>query len=59
MFFSGQGYDGANFVADKLGSVKKLIRDTAPRTVYVHYSNHSMDFVPVYACTFQVIQTFF
>ncbi|CAF4282758.1 unnamed protein product, partial [Rotaria sordida] len=49
----GQGYDGASVVAGKLGGVQKLIKDIAPRAVYIHCSNHSLDLVLSYACTLQ------
>ncbi|CAF3411414.1 unnamed protein product, partial [Rotaria sp. Silwood2] len=54
-----QGYDGANVVSGQLGGVQKLIRDVVPRAVYVHCSNHSLDLVLAYACSLQLIKSFF
>ena len=59
LYYSGQGYDGASVVAGKLGGVQKLIKDIAPRAVYIHCSNHSLDLGLSYACTLQAIRTFF
>ncbi|CAF1174859.1 unnamed protein product [Rotaria sordida] len=55
----GQGYDGANVVAGKLGGVQKLIKDIVPRANYFHCSNHSLDLVLAEACTLQLIKMFF
>ncbi|CAM4782204.1 unnamed protein product [Rotaria magnacalcarata] len=55
----GQGYDGANVVAGRLGGVQKLIRDIVPRANYVHCSNHSLDLVLAVACKLQLIKIFF
>ncbi|CAF1213615.1 unnamed protein product [Adineta steineri] len=55
----GPGYDGASVVAGKYGGVQKLMKDIAPRAVYIHCSNHSLDLVLAYACTLQIIKTFF
>ena len=59
LYYSGQDYDGASVVTGKLGGVQKLIKDIAPRAVYMHCSNHSLDLVLSYACTLQVIRIFF
>ncbi|CAM2727678.1 unnamed protein product, partial [Rotaria socialis] len=57
--FSGQGYDGANVVAGRLGGVQKLIRDIVPRANYVHCSKHSLNLVLAVACKLQQIKIFF
>ncbi|CAF3801836.1 unnamed protein product [Rotaria magnacalcarata] len=51
--------DGASVVAGKLGGVQNLRQNIVPRAVYVHCSNHSLDLVIVFACSLQVIKTFF
>ncbi|CAF4914410.1 unnamed protein product, partial [Rotaria socialis] len=55
----GQGYDGANVVAGRLGGVQKLIRDIVPRANYVHCSKHSLNLVLAVACKLQQIKIFF
>ncbi|XP_014674057.1 PREDICTED: 52 kDa repressor of the inhibitor of the protein kinase-like [Priapulus caudatus] len=47
----GQGYDGAAAMSSERIGVQKLIRDDAPKAVYMHCNGHCLNLVIGHACS--------
>lgn len=56
--FLGQGYDGCSVMAGHIGGVQKIILDIAPKALYVHCANHSLDLAICEACNDRNIRIF-